>query len=208
MDRYVDPLVTHLKTMVRFRKFKRGSKAEVDEVLRVEKSEYPTRIVYCFGISYEHPGIFILSYIKTTHVRHEFVGLHPKGFKFRKQMFGKIEHLVAYFQKHIDDLQHESAPMQKSAFGGSSVKTSDWGSNDSGWQSQPKSALDKSTPFPRGENYSLSFCNFFNFIPCIKHTIAWGKLFDRLLCQVSDYYIDLVLNSWINVMLEVFNTIQ
>jgi transcription elongation factor SPT6 len=139
VDRYIDPLVTHLKTMCSFRKFKRGSKAEVDEVLRVEKSEYPNRIVYCFGISYEHPGTFILSYIKTTILRHEFVGLHPKGFKFRKQIFGKIEHLVAYFQKHIDDLRH------------------DWGSNDNDWQGQPKSGLDRSTPFPRGKTYFPSF---------------------------------------------------
>ncbi|RVW76552.1 Transcription elongation factor SPT6-like [Vitis vinifera] len=55
MDRYVDPLVTHLKAMLNYRKFRRGKKAEVDDLLRAEKSDYPMRIVYCFGICHEHP---------------------------------------------------------------------------------------------------------------------------------------------------------
>ncbi|KAL0383395.1 UNVERIFIED_CONTAM: Transcription elongation factor SPT6 [Sesamum calycinum] len=50
MDRYVDPLVAHLKGMLNYRKFRRGSKTEVDELLRIEKAENPMRIVYCFGI--------------------------------------------------------------------------------------------------------------------------------------------------------------
>ncbi|KAK8629753.1 hypothetical protein V6N13_078582 [Hibiscus sabdariffa] len=108
MDRYVAPLVKHLKEMLGFRKFKRGSKAEVDEVLRAEKTEYPSRIVYYFGVSYEHPGTFILSYIRTTNLHHEYIGLLPNGFRFRKRTFGKIEHLVGYFQKNVDALQHKS----------------------------------------------------------------------------------------------------
>ncbi|KAK6928905.1 Spt6, SH2 domain [Dillenia turbinata] len=148
MDRYVDPLVTHLKAMLSYRKFRRGTKAEVDELLRVEKSEYPTRIVYSFGISHEHPGTFILTYIRSSNPHHEYVGLYPKGFKYRKKMFEDIDRLVAYFQRHIDDPQHESAPsirsvaamvpMRSPATGGSSG--GGWGNssnnNDGGWRGQ------------------------------------------------------------------------
>ncbi|PQP93583.1 transcription elongation factor SPT6-like [Prunus yedoensis var. nudiflora] len=49
MDRYVDPLVAHLKAMLNYRKFRRGTKAEVDELLWLEKLEYPMRIAYCLG---------------------------------------------------------------------------------------------------------------------------------------------------------------
>lgn len=119
-DRYVIPLVKHLKEMLGFRKFKRGAKSEVDEVLRAEKLEYPMRVVYCFGISYEHPGTFILSYIKSRNLHHEYVGLLPNGFKFRKQTFEKIEHLVGLFQKNIDRLQHTSLTLGNLAFGNSS----------------------------------------------------------------------------------------
>ncbi|CAK9170436.1 unnamed protein product [Ilex paraguariensis] len=146
MDRYVDPLVAHLKSMLSYRKFKKGSKAEVDELLRIEKSEYPMRIVYCFGISHEHPGTFILTYIRSSNPHHEYVGLYPKGFKFRKRMFEDIDRLVAYFQRHIDD-PHDSAPSIRSvaamvpirspATGGSSGGWSgSANSNDSGWRGQ------------------------------------------------------------------------
>ncbi|KAK1393604.1 hypothetical protein POM88_012660 [Heracleum sosnowskyi] len=103
MDRYVDPLVANLKKMLSYRKFKNGSKAEVDQSLRSEKAVNPAIIVYCFGISHEYPGSLILSYIRNTNPHHEYVGMYPKGFKFRKRMFEDIDRLVVYFQRHIDD---------------------------------------------------------------------------------------------------------
>lgn len=160
MDRYVDPLVSHLKAMLAYRKFRRGTKAEVDELLRMEKLEYPMRIVYCFGISHEHPGTFILTYIRSSNPHHEYIGLYPKGFKFRKKMFEDIDRLVAYFQRHIDDPQHELAPsirsvaamvpMRSPAIGGSSWGGSA-GSNDGGWRGQ-SSDRDRSTPGSRTGN--------------------------------------------------------
>lgn len=101
--------------MLGYKKFK-GSKDEVDEVLKLEKDEYPKRIVYGFAISFEHPGTFILSYIRSTIPRHEFIGIHPKGFKFRKQIFDNVEQLVAYFQNHIND---SIVPVKKSFVDGS-----------------------------------------------------------------------------------------
>ncbi|KAG6744633.1 hypothetical protein POTOM_051270 [Populus tomentosa] len=143
MDRYVDPLVGHLKSMLNYRKFRSGTKAEVDELLRIEKSQQPTRIVYSFGISHEHPGTFILTYIRSTNPHHEYVGLYPKGFKFRKRMFEDIDRLVAYFQKHIDDPLHESAPSIRSVAAmvpmrSPATRGSSWGgSNDEdGWRGQ------------------------------------------------------------------------
>ncbi|KAL5078321.1 hypothetical protein RYX36_017305 [Vicia faba] len=103
IELYVNPLVVHLKDLINFRKFKRGTKAEVDELLKHEKEEYPNRIPYGIGISYEHPGVFILFYIRSTNPHHEFIAIHPKGFKFRKQIFNNVEQLMAYFQNHIND---------------------------------------------------------------------------------------------------------
>ena len=95
MDRYVDrPLVAHLKSMLPYRKFRKWLKGEVDDMLRAEKSGNPMRIVYCFGISHEHPGAFILSYIRSTNPHHEYVGLYSKGFRFRKKDFDSIDCLV------------------------------------------------------------------------------------------------------------------
>ena len=177
MDRYVDPLVSHLKAMLSYRKFKKGSKAEVDELLRVEKSEFPMRIVYCFGISHEHPGTFILTFIRSTNPHHEYIGLYPKGFKFRKRMFEDIDRLVAYFQRHIDDPQSAQSlrsvaarvPMRSPATGGSSGASagSGWGgsTNEENWRGQSYDRDRSSTPGSRtGELFRSINCVFVTFI--------------------------------------------
>ncbi|CAI9099411.1 OLC1v1036228C1 [Oldenlandia corymbosa var. corymbosa] len=145
MDRYVDPLVTHLKAMLNYRKFRKGTKAEVDDLLRAEKAENPMRIVYSFGIFHEHPGTFILTYIRSSNPHHEYIGLYPKGFKFRKRMFEDLDRLVAYFQRHIDDPLDSApsirsvaamVPMRSPAAGGTSGFGGNWGgsSNEGGWK--------------------------------------------------------------------------
>lgn len=91
MDRYLDPLVTRLKTMLNYRKFRTGTKREVDELLKSEKGLHPMQIVYSFGVSHEHPGAFILTYIRSTNPHHEYVGLDTKGFRFRNRMFEDID---------------------------------------------------------------------------------------------------------------------
>ncbi|KAB2010238.1 hypothetical protein ES319_D10G224600v1 [Gossypium barbadense] len=163
MDRYVDPLVSHLKAMLSYRKFRKGTKSEVDKLLTIERQEYPMRIVYCFGISHEHPGTFILTYIRSTNPHHEYVGLYPKGFKFRKRMFEDIDRLVAYFQRHIDDPQNESAPSirsvaamvpMRSPAAGSSAgasTSSGWGgpTNEGSWRGQSFDRGQSSTPGSR-----------------------------------------------------------
>uniref|UniRef100_A0A7N0ZV00 Transcription elongation factor spt6 n=1 Tax=Kalanchoe fedtschenkoi TaxID=63787 RepID=A0A7N0ZV00_KALFE len=158
-DRYVDPLVSHLKAMLSYRKFKAGTKSEVDELLKNEKADNPMRIVYSFGIYHEHPGTFILTYIRSSTPHHEYIGLYPKGFKFRKRMFEDLDRLVAYFQRHIDDPQIDSAPSIRSVAAmvpmrspapGSSAG-SGWGGtgNDGGWGGQSFDRERSSTPASR-----------------------------------------------------------
>lgn len=168
MDRYVDPLVAHLKGMLNYRKFRRGTKTEIDELLRIEKAENPMRIVYCFGISHEHPGTFILTYIRSSNPHHEYIGLYPKGFKFRKRMFEDIDRLVAYFQRHIDDA-YDSAPsirsvaamvpMRSPATGGSSGFGGGWGgsSNDGGWRGGQSTDRDRSSGSRTGKIEMIQF---------------------------------------------------
>ncbi|BBN03708.1 transcription elongation factor SPT6 [Marchantia polymorpha subsp. ruderalis] len=109
--RYVDPLVGHVKNVLRYRKFKRGSKAEVDDCLRILKKEKPMVIPYFFSICHEHPGAFRLSYIKSVStVSHEYISVSPSGLKFRKRVFDTPEKLVYYFQKHFNESLPEVAP--------------------------------------------------------------------------------------------------
>ncbi|XP_062180009.1 transcription elongation factor SPT6 homolog isoform X2 [Phragmites australis] len=151
IDRYVDPLVGHLKSMLSYRKFRKGLKNEVDEMLRVEKAENPMRIVYCFGISHEHPGTFILSYVRSTNPHHEYVGLYPKGFRFRKRDFDNIDRLVSYFQKNIDKPPPDSGPSMRNVAAMVPMKNSAWGSGsgvgggNDGWRGDGNN--DRGRPF-------------------------------------------------------------
>ncbi|KAL6610566.1 hypothetical protein ACP70R_040535 [Stipagrostis hirtigluma subsp. patula] len=147
IDRYVDPLVGHLKSMLSYRKFRKGLKNEVDDMLRAEKAENPMRIVYCFGISHEHPGTFILSYIRSTNPHHEYVGLYPKGFRFRKRDFDNIDRLVSYFQKHIDKPPPDAGPSMRNVAAMVPMKNSGWGSGggNEGWRGDGNS--DRDRPF-------------------------------------------------------------
>jgi len=131
-------VVVNLKAMLNFRKFKNGTKAEVDEQLKHEKEKYPNMIVYGFGISHEHPGNFVLSYIRNTNPHHEYVNIHPKGFKFRKQVFETIELLVAYFQKHINDNVALAKSSTKVGSGSDSWSAGGWRNSNGDHHSEPK----------------------------------------------------------------------
>ncbi|CAL9765594.1 unnamed protein product [Musa acuminata subsp. burmannicoides] len=133
MDRYVDPLVTQLKHMLSYRKFRKGTKAELDDLLRAEKAANLMRIVYCFGISHEHPGTFILSYIRSTNPHHEYIGLYPKGFRFRKKDFDDIDRLVAYFQKNIDKPPPDAGPSIRTLAAMVPMKSPAWVSSSGGY---------------------------------------------------------------------------
>eukprot|EP00250_Pteridium_aquilinum_P021264 c25074_g1_i1 orf=411-5594(-) len=101
--RYVDPLVGNLKEMLRYRKFRRGRKEEVDSLLKQEKLVNQSRIAYAFSVSHEHPGALLLSYLRSSNIHHEYISLYPKGYRFRKRMFEKIDKLVKFFQEHVND---------------------------------------------------------------------------------------------------------
>ena len=49
-DIYVDPLVSNLKAILAYRKFRRGTKEKFDNVLPKEKFENPTRIPYYLSV--------------------------------------------------------------------------------------------------------------------------------------------------------------
>ncbi|KAI5427448.1 Transcription elongation factor spt6, variant 2 [Lathyrus oleraceus] len=183
MDRYVDPLVTHLRAMLNYRKFRTGLKTEVDELLKTEKEENPMRIVYSFGICHEHPGTFVLTYIRSTNPHHEYIGLYPKGFRFRKKMFEDIDRPVAYFQRHIDDPQNDSAPsirsvaamvpMRSPATGGSSGASvgSGWGGSNSegGWRGPSYDRDRSSTPGSRTEIMGIEMNTL---VDCLVHMVV------------------------------------
>ncbi|KAG8365968.1 hypothetical protein BUALT_Bualt17G0027100 [Buddleja alternifolia] len=123
MDLYVDPLVHHLKEMIRYRKFSHAATSEVRKE-RAEDQHHPMRLAYRIGLSLGRPGNFILAYTRLSipqlediisnlgragtllNPHYEYIGLCPKGYKFQEKVFKNIRHLESYFHRYM----HESAP--------------------------------------------------------------------------------------------------
>lgn len=175
MDRFVGPLIAHLKTMLNYRKFRKGTKTDIDEILRIEKAKIPTKIVYCLGLSYDHPGTFILTYIRSVNPHHEYIGLYPKGFKFRKRMFGDVDHLVAYFQKHIDD-PRSSGPTIQSAAAMVPIRSfssgDDWGGSNNDGDRGGSQFLDGDKTFGLGSRGGkLEMLSFYPHVICYQVSV-------------------------------------
>lgn len=103
ITRYVEPLVGYLHEMLRYRKYKQGTKVEIDDLLSDEKALNPNRNPYYISVAHEHLGAFMFSYIRTVNPHHEYISFSSKGFRIRKHDFDNIDKLVAYFQKHFND---------------------------------------------------------------------------------------------------------
>ncbi|GBG67753.1 hypothetical protein CBR_g879 [Chara braunii] len=148
--RYVEPLVTKIRDMLKYRKFKRGTKVEVDDQLKQEKMEKPGVIPYYVSVSYEHPGAFILSYIRNVNPHHEYISVSPKGYRYRKKDFKSPDALIGWFQRHFNDpitdlparravaamVPSQSTPNSigyggtpKHQWGGNSGRTPEWSGN-------------------------------------------------------------------------------
>lgn len=87
MARYIDPFVDYLRKMLEYRKFKAGTKTEVDELLVREKAQNPQRVVYAVSVDHDHAGALVLSYVRNKNPHHEYVTISPKGYRFRHQFF-------------------------------------------------------------------------------------------------------------------------
>ena len=99
--RFVEPLVSSLKKLIKHRKFLRGTRREVDQRLKAELARYPDTRPYALSVSHEHSGFFCLSAIlsRSGNVRHEYLSVKPGGFRFRQREFGDVDRLLNFFKQ-------------------------------------------------------------------------------------------------------------
>ena len=110
--RFVEPLVSSLKKVIKHRKFLRGTRREVDQRLKAELARYPNTRPYALSVSHEHSGFFCLSSIlsRSGNVRHEYLSVKPSGFRFRQREFGDVDRLLNFFK------QRPMPPMQQGGY--------------------------------------------------------------------------------------------
>ncbi|XP_012145851.2 transcription elongation factor SPT6 isoform X1 [Megachile rotundata] len=104
--RHVNPMAAYALELLDFKYYKptvEGIKDKAEEILKEQKKENPGGIPYIISAAKNYPGKFLLSYLPRTRCRHEYVTVSPEGFRFRGQMFGRVNDLFRWFKEHFRD---------------------------------------------------------------------------------------------------------
>ncbi|XP_053983538.1 transcription elongation factor SPT6-like isoform X1 [Hylaeus volcanicus] len=104
--RHVNAMAAYASELLDFKYYKptvEGIKDKAEEILKEQKKDNPGGIPYIISAAKNYPGKFLLSYLPRTRCRHEYVTVSPEGFRFRGQMFGRVNDLFRWFKEHFRD---------------------------------------------------------------------------------------------------------
>ncbi|XP_031835725.1 transcription elongation factor SPT6 isoform X1 [Nomia melanderi] len=104
--RHVNPMAAYASELLDFKYYKptvEGIKDKAEEILKEQKKDNPGGIPYIISAAKNYPGKFLLSYLPRARCRHEYVTVSPEGFRFRGQMFGRVNDLFRWFKEHFRD---------------------------------------------------------------------------------------------------------
>lgn len=88
--------------MIAHKNFRYGTETDIAEMLKDDMNTN-NKTCYALSYSYERPGHFLLSYMvpKKAKVSKEFIGLHYRGYAFRKFFFDDPTKLMNWFKTHF-----------------------------------------------------------------------------------------------------------
>ncbi|XP_029038298.1 transcription elongation factor SPT6-like isoform X2 [Osmia bicornis bicornis] len=112
--RHINPMSAYVSELLDFKYYKpnvEGIKDKAEEILKEQKKQNPGGIPYIVSASKNYPGKFMLSYLPRTRCRHEYVTITSDGFRFRGQMFSRVNDLFRWFKEHFrDPIPGQSTP--------------------------------------------------------------------------------------------------
>ncbi|XP_003707816.2 transcription elongation factor SPT6 isoform X2 [Megachile rotundata] len=112
--RHINPMSAYVSELLDFKYYKsnvEGIKDKAEEILKEQKKQNPGGIPYIVSAAKNYPGKFMLSYLPRTRCRHEYVTITPDGFRFRGQMFSRVNDLFRWFKEHFrDPIPGQSTP--------------------------------------------------------------------------------------------------
>ncbi|XP_043664640.1 transcription elongation factor SPT6-like [Vespula pensylvanica] len=112
--RHVNPMAAYASELLDFKYYKvnvEGVKDKAEDILKEQKKQNPGGIPYIISAAKNYPGKFLLSYLPRIRCRHEYVSVSPDGFKFRGQIFSRVNDLFRWFKEHFrDPIPGQSTP--------------------------------------------------------------------------------------------------
>ncbi|KFD47142.1 hypothetical protein M513_11992, partial [Trichuris suis] len=105
--RRIQPMASSARELLSYKYYREangGDRIVLEKALLEEKKKSSAKIPYSFSASKEYPGKFILSYLPSSRVRHEYVTVVPEGFRFRGRVFANVNALLKWFKEHFRDV--------------------------------------------------------------------------------------------------------
>ncbi|CDW57332.1 transcription elongation factor SPT6, partial [Trichuris trichiura] len=115
--RRIQPMASSARELLSYKYYREangGDRVVLEKALLEEKKKSSAKIPYSFSASKEYPGKFILSYLPSSRVRHEYITIVPEGFRFRGRVFANVNALLKWFKEHFRDQQGWSVPLTSS----------------------------------------------------------------------------------------------
>ena len=102
---YIEPRAELVKDIMNYRKYKDVNEDGAEAEMIAEKGANEKSIPYMISASHEYPGRFVLTYCtRVGDAKREYVMVMQEGYKFRGNIFPKIEDLVGWFKRHYKDV--------------------------------------------------------------------------------------------------------
>jgi transcription elongation factor SPT6 len=105
--RFIDPVSSAMRALASHRKWNGGpllgppkSWEEIQDDLKILKSQAPNQAAYCLAADAQRPGAFYLAHLIGSNPRREYFVVVPDGFYFRKKVYGTVEHMLVQFKKN------------------------------------------------------------------------------------------------------------
>lgn len=112
--RHVTPMAAFARDLLTYKYYREtsgGMKDKMEEHLKEAKKKNANKIHYFLSASKNYAGKFLLSYMPTGKVRHEYCSVTPEGIRFRQQVFESINSFLKWFKEHFKDPLPGATPL-------------------------------------------------------------------------------------------------
>jgi len=135
--RFVDPMVMFTQSVVSHRRFKPGTKAAVEAHITSCKLAAPKDIPYAIGLSFDHPGCFVLYYQPGSSIHKDFITVTPNGLRYCQKVHDSADAVINYFKLHWKErlLRNAKKQISHSQYPSQGQWENPWSTSETPWNS-------------------------------------------------------------------------
>jgi len=103
--RFIDPMVELASSVVEHRRFKAGTRPEIEQFLMNAKIQNPSEIPYVIGVSFDQPPAarFVLYHHTGSKVVADYMTVTPTGLRYFGKKHTSVQNAINYFKRHYKE---------------------------------------------------------------------------------------------------------